>query len=527
MSPRPPTLSRLLGADGQPLRAQAAAYDPTAYRGASRVDRELYTWDATLRSPDAALLRDLPTLVARTEDLVRNSGLMSGAVQLYLDTVIGSGLRLSAKPDWRALGQSPEWAAEWGRQVEARFRLWAYDIDRASDAGRRLSLAGRLGQVCRSLLLKGQSFAVAEWRPDRTYSTCIRMINADRVENPAGKADSTYLRRGIALDQDGAPASYWIRDGHPTDYQFGANKPTWREVPAFTPWGRRRVLHVYDQELAGQSHGKSPFAALLRRSKKLDRWEDVTLESAIINAMFAATIESDLASAVDAIGGTDLTDYMAQVLQWQSGKAVEFDGAKIPHLFPGEKLQLNRPEQPTANFSAFEDAFNRHFAAGLGMSFEQYAKDYSQTNYSGARAGMLDAWRTFQAKRTLIQEQHATQEYALWLEEAMDRGDVETPPGAPAFQAAKTAWCWSSWIGPGQGHIDPLKDAKGTALELEYGATTLEQWCAVQGRDWEEVMEQRALELRRQRDLEELHGIRFETEARTAAMGAQTGETDA
>jgi lambda family phage portal protein len=206
---------------------------------------------------------------------------------------------------------------------------------------------------------------------------------------------------------------------------------------------------------------------------------------------------------------------------------VEFDGAKIPHLFPGEKLSLNRPEQPTANFAAFEDAFNRHFAAGLGISFEQYAKDYSQTNYSGARAGLADAWRTFEGKRSLIQSQHATQEYALWLEEDMDRHPEEIPPGSPDFAEAKTAWCGCAWIGPGRGTIDPLKDAKGTALELEYGATTLEQWCAEQGRDWEAVMEQRALELRRQAELEKLHNIRFESDARTAAMGAPTDSGEA
>lgn len=502
---------RFVDERGRPL---AASIRGESYGGASRVDRELYRWDPVQRSADAAILPDLTTLVARTQDLVRNSGLNQGAVQLYVDTVIGSGLTLCAKPDWRALGQSPEWAAEWARQVESKFWSWAYDIDNASDVSRRLTLAGRLGQVCRSLLIRGESFAIAEWRPDRRpgYATCIRMLDQSRVSNPDNQPDGPTLRRGIKINDDGEAVSIYVRNAHPHDWHLAGDanrKPVWREVPTRMDWGRRRVLHVYDQQEPGQTHGVSPFAALLKRSKKLDRWEDVTLESAIINAMFAATIESDLASAIEAIGGTDMTEYVGQVVEWHKGKPVEFDGAKIPHLFPGEKLHLNRPGQPTEAFASFEDAFNRHFAAGIGMSFEQYARDYSQTNYSGARAGLMDSWRMFTSRRGLIQAQHATQEYALWLEEALDRGTIETPPGAPDFYAAKTAWCGCTWIGPGRGHIDPLKDAKGLALELDYGVTTLEEWCAQQGRDWEEVLEQRAIEIRKQRDLEAKYAIQF------------------
>ncbi len=48
----------------------------------------------------------------------------------------------------------------------------------------------------------------------------------------------------------------------------------------------------------------------------------------------------------------------------------------------------------------------------------------------GARAGVEQAWHFFQGRRDLIGGEYATQEHALWLEEAIDRGDVEIPPGA-------------------------------------------------------------------------------------------------
>ena len=69
-------------------------------------------------------------------------------------------------------------------------------------------------------------------------------------------------------------------------------------------------------------------------------------------------------------------------------------GAKVPHLPPGTKLKFNAPTRPAAaQFSQFEATVLRRVAAGLGMSYEQLSRDYSQTNYSSARACMLDAWK--------------------------------------------------------------------------------------------------------------------------------------
>ena len=126
-------------------------------------------------------------------------------------------------------------------------------------------------------------------------------------------------------------------------------------------------------------------------------------------------------------------------------------------------------------------------AAAFGISYEQLARDYSETNYSGARAGMVEAWKFFTSRRTLIASRFASMIYALWLEEAIDRGEAELPPGAADFYAVKTALARCDWIGPGRGHIDPYKEAMADRLEMQMGTLTLEQACAERGQDWEET----------------------------------------
>ena len=88
----------ILDARGAPLRAQ------TNFDAAERAGRELASWQPGLRSADGEWLPERDTAIARTHDMIRNNGLISGAVQTQVDNLVGAGLRLAAKPNWRVLG---------------------------------------------------------------------------------------------------------------------------------------------------------------------------------------------------------------------------------------------------------------------------------------------------------------------------------------------------------------------------------------------------------------------------------------
>lgn len=496
---------QLLDSRGQPMMSNKSSYS------ASAMNKELALWRPMRSSADSELLPEMDMMVARTRDLIRNHGIASGAVQTHLDHAIGTGLRLVSKPDYRVLGIDAETAAEWARDVESKFRQWSEDnINFYSDAGRRLTLAGRLSQGYRSYLVTGEILAVAEWlkRPGSKYRTAIQMVDPDRLSNPGGTMDRQNLRAGVQLDEHGAPISYHIRVAHPTDSLYlGANSYQWKEIPRETNWGRQIVMHTYDQERPGQTRGKTGFASIISKMKMLERFEQATLQSAIVNAMYAAVIESslDTAGVAAALGSVSdpLNTYLQGKTAFSEAGPVMYDGVKIPHLFPGEKLNLLSPQHPSAAFSAFEEKSLQHMAAGFNLSYEQLSRDYSKSNYSSARAAMLEAWKFFSGRRHYIASQHATMEFVLWLEEAIDLGDVKLPPGAPDFYEAKLAWSRCRWIGPGRDHIDPLKEAKADRETYDLGVTTLEDLCAERGRDWEEVILQRAEE----KKFMERHGL--------------------
>jgi capsid protein len=73
---------------------------------------------------------------------------------------------------------------------------------------------------------------------------------------------------------------------------------------------------------------------------------------------------------------------------------------------------------------------------------------------------------------------------------------------APDFYEKSELYLRAKWIGPGRGQIDPVKEAEAAQIRMDTMTSTLEEECAEQGRDWEDVLEQRALEMARMKELD-------------------------
>lgn len=500
----------LVDAQGRPLSSA------TAHEGANRESRELASWTPGHYSADGELLPEMETLRNRTRDLIRNNGVASGAVQTHVDEVIGSGLLLNAKPDRRALGLKGDDRAdemdELEDEMEAKFDAWAEDICCYADASRRSRFSGLMAQAYRTYLSSFEILATGEWlrRPGYPFRTAVQMIDPARLSNPPGRSNDDSIREGVEMGPMGEPVAYQIASHIEGDFYQGIRTPTrtWKRVPRETSWGRQLVIHIYDNEQPGQSRGKNGLASVLLKHKMVDRWERVALEAAAFNAMYAAYIQSalDWPAVAQAIGAGPENDptlaYMANRADFHRESYVQFNGLKVPHLFPGEELKHMAPQHPTAAFNSFEEASLRHLAAGWNLTYEQISRDYSKTNYSSARAALLGAWRFFSNKQYLVGGWYATQVYALWLEEALERGaqgdpqGIVLPAGMPDFYEAKTAWCGCEWIGPGRGHIDPMKEWNANKLKYSMRLTTLEQLASEDGMRWRTLVDQHVQERR-------------------------------
>lgn len=522
------------GGAAVPARS-ALAFSSGAFTAASQTHADMRGWNPRAGSPDGDMLYDLSVMQSRSRDLIRNHGVASGGLQTLVDNVLGTGLWLAPTPDYKRLGKPREWAREWRRQVKSYWREWAESVH--CDAARSMSLDGLGALAFRGMFYNGAGLALPLWLPEEgaPAATRIQIIESDRLCNPVGRLDSDSLRGGIEIDQYGAPLAYWIRRAHPGDalamwsQRTGLTEKDWERIPAQTTWGRKRVIHLHDKERGGQSHGVPALASVLRQFKVLGDYQNAELKAAVVNAMVAVITESALGQEqlVELLSSNTnaLTSYTNGLASRGRAGVDMASGGQILPLMLGEKFSGFSPARPSTAFEPFTTAVFRHIATGLNIPYELLMKDFSKTNYSSARAALLEAWRYFSGRRNNMGMYFYQPIYELWLEEMVNAGKIE----APNFYEYRCAYSQARWYGPGRGWVDPVKEGEAAALRMREGLSTLEAECAEQGRDWEEVLEQIAEEQARKKELNVILGgtpsVPAISPAKKFADNAETDDT--
>ncbi|HLH95023.1 MAG TPA: phage portal protein [Xanthobacteraceae bacterium] len=482
------------------------------YDAADIYGQHLAAWQPYLWSPDGELNIYRDRIVSRVRDLVRNDGWASGAVTRVLDNAVGANLRPVPKPDYRFLASvsgaafDHVWAKEYAAAVDAHWRAWAVtDLGRYCDAARNWTFGQMMRIGFRHKLIDGDALAVMQWIPERVgrgaarYCTAVQIVDPDRLSNPQLRFDQMTMRGGVEIDRYGAAVAYHIRKAHAGDWFTAAESVTWERVLRETSWGRPIVVHDYEADRAAQHRGGAGILTpVIQRLKMLIKYDTLEVDAAILNSVFAAYVESpfDHEMMMEALeDGEKIPRYQGLRKEFHDGRGMMIGNARIPMLFPGEKINTVAPTRPSSNFKEFEGAVLRNVAAGAGLSAQQISNNWSDVNYSSARGALLEAWKTLARRRHEFAEGFAAPIRAAWLEEAHEVDDLPLPAGAPDFPSARGAYSRCRWMGPGRGWISPVDEAGAAIMRMDGALSTLEDECAEQGLEFEEVLEQRRYEL--------------------------------
>lgn len=483
------------------------------YEASSYGTPEMGNWYPWIRSPDSEINLHRDQMVARSRDLARNDGWASGGITRILDNTVGAHMRLSANPDYLALsmfakGFDAVWADEFRRAAEALWRGYSEDIGHYNDVSRELTISQQLRLALRHKLVDGDSLIVAYWMPERIgrggakYATAFQLVDPDRLSNPYQMIDSKHLRGGVEIDQHGVPIAYHIRKAEQNDWYNAHESMVWERIEREDPDGWRRVIHDFERDRANQHRGIGIFTPVLKHAKMLARYYGVELQAATVATIFGTYVTSPydpamIEAAMDSAGDGELGFYQELRADWAKERPAMLNNVRVPTLAPGEEIKQVAAAHPHTGFEDFAHEMLRSIAAALGVSAEQITQDWSKTNYSSARAALLESWKTLTRRNTEFKVGTATPIYACWLQEAMERGDLDDvlPRNAPDFIDAATAYTRCDWLGVARGWVDPVKEKQGAILGLDGGLSTLKRECAEQGLDWEEVLHQRAIEV--------------------------------
>lgn len=527
--------------------------------GAQRTSRETMNWNPPmLISPDSQINPVKDMADARGRDLVMNDGFMAGAIHTNRDSIVGAQYLVNAQPDLDVLQQltatsskawvrkirfTEAWHEKFQAIVEAKFNLIADSSSRWLDVGRRNTLTEMVRLAVATHVMTGEVLASIEWmdQPGRACKTAIQLINPTRLSNPGGESDTRNIRKGIEFNDWGQPIAYHIRNGYPLDFYNKPDDYLWKRVPAEKPWGRKQIIHVVEQMLVDQSRGISEMVSALKEARMTKKFQEITLQSAVVNATYAAAIETELPREMvfGMMGGNQtefgnpangaIGDYLAGLMEYMAGsKNIHIDGAKMPVLYPGTKMNLQGLSTPGGVGTTFEESLQRHIAAALGLSYEQFSRDFSKTNYSSARASMGETHKRMNSKKKVVADAFASEIYGAYLEEDIQTYGLPLPDGCTEKEFAalfyeplfKDALVQCDWIGASRGQIDELKETQAAVLRITSGLSTRESEAARLGQDWRKLLRQRA----REKKMEDALGLDFSSQATKpgANMAQQT-----
>lgn len=518
------------------------------YDGAALFDKQINLWNPPLTSADAEIIPEKAMLDARSRDVARNDAYVQGGAELHKDSIVGAMYVLNAKPNVEVLGWTEERAEAFQKEVESKFQTWAESPHNWVDARRKHDLTELIRLAVGVYVFGGEVLASAEWikTQRREFKTAIQMIDPDRLMTPFTEMGNPNVRGGIKHDSYGGPVSGFIRTRHPGElatFNLPNNALDYKEVGFYKPWGRVQLIHIMNDKRIDQSRAVADIVAGLRELGITRKFRDVTLQNAVVNATYAASIESELPTELvyqqmgagqnSSIVSDYASNFLSAVSDYvNSSNNMQIDGVKVPHLFPGTKLQLRPAGTPGGVGQDFESSLMRYIAAGLKVSYEELTRDYTKTNYASARAAMGQTWRSMQSEKKMVADKMANIIYRLWLEEAINADQIQTfrareagllygPSGHQnlIFDALSRA----DWIGASRGQIDELKETQAAVLRIKYGLSTHEDELAKLGKDYRKVYAQ----LEREKKEREKRGIELqEDNSVNAASGSPREQED-
>lgn len=463
----------------------------------------MFGWNVPLREPRDETMSAWVSATAKAIDTLQNSGWLAGGTVAAKSYMIGAGLALNLRPELNILGNA-ETTETWAREFEARWEAYANDAY-SCDLGGRYTMAQLAGQAVDQWFRSGEAIALVPWRErvGSSHGTKIKLIPSSRLSQASTAPD---VVQGVRMDADGAPIGYLFED--PTQ----PTQPFQQEVAARDEFGRPMVLHMMDAE-PGAVRGITPLAPALRVIRQLDQLHDATLTAAVIQAVFAATIESgsppaDIMKALqsqdeqadrDDSGETtrpgDFESYMDERFDWYKTSNIDLGRfGKIIHTFPGETMKFHRSEHPNSTYDALTKSLLREVARCVGVTYAQLTGDFIGETYSSLRMEIADMWILNLYRRAVIPGRVYQSAMEAFMEEEIITGSTPFPPGEFAtpienWRFLRRRVCRADWRGPPRPTADDLKTAKAQQLQRQEGWVPTEQIAAEYGNDHRDVID--------------------------------------
>ena len=423
----------------------------------TKANRDFWNANApfeTTASPD----RD--TLRARARWLHENNPIMSNIDKTIVNNVVGRGIRLQSKTGVKSVDD----------EIERLWREW--------EKRENCDLTGRLGfldlqrLILEQRMVDGEIFVYKKITRDREFPLKLQLIEADRLNK--FKSDWSVID-GVEIDDEGRPVKIHIVNG---DYDLKLS---------YVALSAEDVINYYKAERATQYRGVSEYKQAIIDIKNFSAFQSATIQAARARANIAYYIKQEM---VPTLASGTIDDEEFEKIQ-------EINGVMVHYLRRGEEIGKLDPDVVSGTYGEFVKTVVRMLAVARNVSYELAFRDFSDVNFSSARAAIIQDNKRFDYEQQHIITYLLNPIFETWMDAMVMAGRLKSI-NPVAYAKERSRFVKPKWVTPAREWVDPLKDMRAIEMELALGLTTKTEVIAGRGKDFEEVL----LQQKRERELE-------------------------
>lgn len=480
---------------------------------AAQTDRLLagWRWDGGYSAQE--IRAQLAAIRGRSREMAKNNPAMKRFLQLCGINIVGEGFTLKSTPHDGIPGR-PDFKLDTMAAKFIEYHYWRWCSMRDPATGK--TYCDATGVKTRAEM---DALNVKVWARDGEYFE-IPVV----ADNPYGFAtriirpdacDETFFREGSATENPvycgreihrhtGTPVAYYFHTLDPQSGYWGQRGPLVR-IPA------NRVIHGFTQEDEDQPRGVPMAHASLVKLKMLEEYDKAEITAARDEA---CSVRTYYAPSDDPEGIADLTD--PKYADVANALVAPKEPGQSEVAPPGWRSEVNTPQHPNRELTAFKASMNKDVAGGFGVEYSNAFNDWAGVSFSSVRAGTIserDGW-------TILQNQYIAQNkspiFLMWLRSFLSLSISGNFPAEKFDKFSEHAFRGRRWM-----WVDPQRDMNAAKMAVDNGWKTNTDVASDLGYDYDENLET----IEREKAYRKAHGLSDAPQA-TVVIGAVGADTE-
>ena len=444
--------------------------------------------NSSTKRPDRAFNRSRPAdedrnvgawgldkLRLESNDAYRNNPVVRALIDRACDFVVGEhGIQPQAKTldsIWNK--QAERYYTEWAKIADARGRLDGLQMQRMDVIS--LYTSGGNGIIFNS---NGQ----------------IQPIEAERIATPDDLVSDSRILNGVKLSDTGRPLSYYV-------LARGENGN--RDGRAFVQVEAADFDLLSDPFRPDQVRGIPWLAPVLNLVKDYEDLNKSVLSKARLEARQGLLVTTAMGEERAKTLGPRKTS-TATADPKQERVFERQDDLSVYNFLPGESVSSIGSITPNPQLVDYCRHLVRHIAAALGFPYEFLMLDFMGGSFAQSRAALIMGYRRMQSIHAILERRQ--QRVWNWrIAKAIKEGHLAPAPVDP--DTGFSQWYKVEWSRPRHDWIDPVAQVNAEKSALALGTESHSSIAKKYGRDSEDILEEKAIDIANAKRIAASHGI--------------------